>query len=162
MGQPNPIASYTMGSISEAGHNYVLHVPLDTLEPQMPGTARPGDQATLFVDGQPAENITIGERGVIQVVDLYIGSTDSDDDGMADWWEIKYFGNLDRDGSGDWDNDGLNDLDEFLYDTIPDNPDTDGDGFSDGVEVAANTDPKDPNSYPSARMSWILLLLLDE
>ncbi len=39
---------------------------------------------------------------------------DTDGDGMADAWEIEHFGNLDRDGSGDFDGDGISDLDEYL------------------------------------------------
>jgi hypothetical protein len=49
----------------------------------------------------------------------------------------------------DWDGDGLSDIEEiFRFGTDPFNPDTDGDGFDDGQEVASNTDPTDPNSFP--------------
>ncbi len=41
----------------------------------------------------------------------------------------------------DFDQDGLSNKEEELYGTDPDNPDTDGDGFSDGVEVANGYDP---------------------
>jgi len=40
--------------------------------------------------------------------------SDWDGDGMAGWWERQYFGNLDRDGNGDYDGDGVTDLQEFL------------------------------------------------
>jgi hypothetical protein len=86
---------------------------------------------------------------------------DSDGDGMPDWWELQYFGNLDRDGTEDWDDDGLIDLAEFEYSTDPKNPDSDGDGFTDGYEVGAGTDPNDPQSHPPIIMPWIPLLLLD-
>jgi hypothetical protein len=39
---------------------------------------------------------------------------DSDNDGMADSWENEFFGNLNRDGTGDADSDGLTDLQEFV------------------------------------------------
>src|SRR5207249_3272359 len=39
---------------------------------------------------------------------------DTDNDGMDDTWERKYFGTLARDGTGDFDNDGQSDRAEFL------------------------------------------------
>ena len=56
------IASYTMGSNPDAGNNYILRVPLDALDPQEPGTARPDDVAEIYIDGVPAavKSITIG------------------------------------------------------------------------------------------------------
>lgn len=44
---------------------------------------------------------------------------DTDCDGVADEWEIRYFGTLDRDGLGDFDRDGVSDRDEYLKDTDP-------------------------------------------
>jgi pectate lyase len=39
---------------------------------------------------------------------------DADRDGMPDEWEIRVFDTLERDGTGDFDNDGYTDLEEFL------------------------------------------------
>ncbi len=44
---------------------------------------------------------------------------DSDGDGMLDAWEMQYFGSLDRDGTGDFDQDGISDLEEFLFGSDP-------------------------------------------
>jgi len=44
---------------------------------------------------------------------------DADGDGMDDSWEQQFFGNLNRNGSGDFDNDGMTDLAEFLGGTNP-------------------------------------------
>ncbi len=44
---------------------------------------------------------------------------DSDGDGMDDQWELDHFGTLGRDGTGDYDGDGITDLDEYLYNTDP-------------------------------------------
>ena len=46
-------------------------------------------------------------------------NTDSDGDGLDDQWELDNFGTLERDGSGDFDGDGISDLDEFLNGTDP-------------------------------------------
>lgn len=59
-----------------------------------------------------AENyapVNIGQLKMVFGFDL----TDSDGDGLLDWWEIYYFGDLQRDGTGDFDGDGLSDLFEF-------------------------------------------------
>lgn len=71
---------------------------------------------------------------------------DSDGDGIFDHIEI-------REGTDpsnpDTDGDTLSDGDEvYKYLTDPLKADTDGDTFDDGTEVAANTDPKDPASFP--------------
>lgn len=45
---------------------------------------------------------------------------DTDEDGLPDYWEIKYFGDLTTtDGTGDQDGDGLSDFDEYLAATNP-------------------------------------------
>lgn len=45
---------------------------------------------------------------------------DSDGDGLPDYWEIKYFGDLTTtDGTGDQDGDGLTDLEEYLSASDP-------------------------------------------
>lgn len=41
-------------------------------------------------------------------------SYDTDNDGMPDTWETATFGNLSRDGTGDFNSDGYTDLEEFL------------------------------------------------
>ena len=61
---------------------------------------------------------------------------DSDMDGIPDDWEIFYFGNLNRDGSGDFDADGVSDLNEFLQGTSPlVSGDVDVDGMPDAWEI---------------------------
>jgi hypothetical protein len=49
------------------------------------------------------------------------GSTnpDSDNDGLPDAWELENFGTLERDGSGDFDNDGLTDREEYIVGANP-------------------------------------------
>jgi N-acetylneuraminic acid mutarotase len=72
---------------------------------------------------------------------------DSDSDGMSDGWEVTYY--LDPLNATDADqdidnpfNDGLSNLQEYLNDTDPHNPDTDGDQLGDGFELTfSKTDP---------------------
>jgi hypothetical protein len=63
----------------------------------------------------------------------------------------------------DSDNDGLTDYDETnLYNTEPDNPDTDGDGVNDGDEVAKGTNPRvaEPSDKDFLSEYWWLILLI--
>ncbi len=47
---------------------------------------------------------------------------DTDEDGMSDEWERRYFTDLSRDGTGDYDKDGVSDLDEYKNGTDPTKP----------------------------------------
>lgn len=93
---------------------------------------------------------------------------DTDGDGLLDSEE-----DVDGDGHVDVDEDtndnGLLDEGEDIdgdshldvAETDPHNPDTDGDGYNDGEEVAAGSDPLDPNSVPEGEAAPNLKLLLD-
>jgi hypothetical protein len=50
--------------------------------------------------------------------------TDSEPDGLPDYWEMFYFGDLTRDGEGDFDNDGILDKFEWQARTNPTVDDT--------------------------------------
>ncbi len=77
-----------------------------------------------------------------------VSSEDSDNDGLPDEWERKHFGDLSQGPDGDFDGDGLTNLEEYQHGTNPTKKDTDGDGWSDGKEVALGTDPTDPQKHP--------------
>lgn len=88
-----------------------------------PETGQNGIYSIVFTasDGQ----LTDTARVRITIRD----SEDSDDDGMSDSWELIYFGTLDRDGTGDYDNDGvldflecLNGMDPLTPDAVPGTP----------------------------------------
>ncbi|MEZ4525833.1 MAG: hypothetical protein R2941_07935, partial [Desulfobacterales bacterium] len=66
---------------------------------------------------------------------------DSDKDGLPDYWEINYFGDLSPDGNQDGDGDGLTDMEEYLTGTNPTLYDTEEDGLSDGLELAYQYNP---------------------
>jgi hypothetical protein len=65
---------------------------------------------------------------------------DTDGDGMSDKYEMTYIDILNpidpNDSYGDPDDDGLNNIEESLINTNPNNNDTDGDGMPDGWESA--------------------------
>jgi hypothetical protein len=46
---------------------------------------------------------------------------DSNGTGMPDWWQMQYFGNLNQLPTGDYDGDGVDNLDEYLEGTLPNN-----------------------------------------
>lgn len=87
--------------------------------------------------------------------------TDTDQDGMPDYWEIANDLDINRDDSNfDYDFDELVNLDEYLYGTDPWNEDSDGDRFNDGFEVAKGTDPADPTDHPTRVWLFILIGIL--
>ena len=62
-----PVATFTLNGLTSG---FVLRVPIDSLAPQDPGTARPGDTARIYVDGKLAATTTVGDRGTATLVDL--------------------------------------------------------------------------------------------
>ncbi|QTA85552.1 LamG-like jellyroll fold domain-containing protein [Desulfonema magnum] len=76
-----------------------------------------------------------------ECVDVVVIPTpeDTDEDGMPDNFEIYYFDDISQDETGDADDDGLTNSEEYDHKTNPKLWDTDGDGMNDGWEVSNGT-----------------------
>ena len=106
----------------------------------------------LALRGAPAALHGLELRGDGYVDDISISSArplglSSDGDALPDEWEFAHFGGLGRDGTGDFDGDGLSDFDEWRAGTDPTVPctDTDGDGLPDWWELRNGLDPLSPD-----------------
>ena len=90
--------------------------------------------------GAPAYDLAGISRPQGSGVDLgcyeyVLAITDTDNDGMDDDWENTHFGNLSQTAAGDFDNDGVSNLDEYGGGTNPTViADSDSDGMSDDWE----------------------------
>jgi VCBS repeat-containing protein len=106
-------------------------------------------QVTVTDNGTPPLSGTVTINVTVTLTD------DIDGDGLSDAWEIAHWGDLTtvNDPDGDFDGDGLTNLEEFTLDTDPTLTDTDSDGFTDSAEVAEGTDPLDPDSKPPTTAS---------
>lgn len=69
--------------------------------------------------------------------DLSSGVLDSEPDGLPDFWEMQFFGDLNSDANDDNDADGLINGEELLVGTDPTETDTDGDSIDDADELNA-------------------------
>ena len=107
-----------------------------------PASGPPGFPAT-DIDGESRTNDSRYDIGADEFFD-------SDGDNIADYWEIKWFGDLSPDDTTHGDNDGLNDSQEFQHGTDPTDPDSDNDGVFDGEEIVLGTDPNDPSEFPDS------------
>lgn len=78
-----------------------------------PGLHQTGNHTVVF-------SATDGMHTTALPVTLTVdGAEDRDGDGLPDLWELSTFGALDRDGSGDFDNDGISDAEEYVLGTDP-------------------------------------------
>lgn len=80
-----------------------------------------------------------------EITSAQLDTGDTDNDGLPDEWELRFnpVGGLDYTYDGDQDGDGLQNLQEYLQGSLPDQVDTDGDGMWDGWEVASGLAPLD-------------------
>lgn len=109
-GTDGTVSRTNLGALPPAGQWVRLEVPASVLG--LEGRIIEGINFTLH-SGRAAWD----SAGIV-VPDMD-GGTDSDGDGLPDWWELQYFGNLNQTGSGDYDSDGVSNLMEFLQGRKP-------------------------------------------
>ena len=100
----------------------------------------PWDPQTPVEENYAPANI--GQLKMVFSFDLAVSEiSDTDEDGLPDWWEMYYLKDLNQGHSDDDDEDGANNLEEYLAGTNPTLSDTDGDTIPDGVEIANGLNP---------------------
>ena len=93
-----------------------------------------------------------GKQSAGPRIEFSVARRDTDNDGMADSFEIAngFNPNDPDDASLDADGDGLSNLEESQIPGLdPNNADTDGDSISDGVEVDNQLNPLEPGDCPN-------------
>ena len=170
------VAGYIRGDVVNAGDYFVLRLPIDSIDPQDPGTTRPGDSIGLFLDADTefVISVIVGERGSVQRIFLPGTPVDADGDGIEDINDNcpdvanDQQNDANNDGQGDacdsdsdTDRDGYSDMDEFLNAEGRQPLDSNGIAF----------DPLVPNApggagysgvHPSKTLIPILFLLLND
>ena len=90
-------------------------------------------------------------------IDDLTGGIDVDQDGLVDSWEMTNFGSLTAQiGTGDADNDGVNNALEEEMGTNPNLADSDADGASDLAELQGNSNPMSNLSFPPTNEVMVL------
>ncbi|WP_395375284.1 beta-propeller fold lactonase family protein [Marinicella sp. W31] len=63
-------ATYSMGTQDNLGGLYALRVPMDSNDPRTFGKARPGDPASVFINGNLVAEVLIGDYGLAERLDI--------------------------------------------------------------------------------------------
>ena len=112
--------TYTFSWWGTTGYHYLVQYSSDLLLPWsfLPNFNPSGADTVLSVQFTTDSN-KIFFRAVQFDPNDVPASMDTDGDGLPDKWELYYFGDLSRDGTGDWNNDGILDRDAFRFGLDP-------------------------------------------
>lgn len=64
------VAAYKMGADDNLNGLYALRVPMDSNDPRTFGKARPGDPASVFINGSLVADVLVGDYGVAERLDI--------------------------------------------------------------------------------------------
>ena len=106
------------------------------------GFVAAGTSTQIVLDGATVTTAAYTDRNPILnglTLEAIPPGADLDGDGLDDNWERSVFGNLNQTGAGDFDTDGLTNLQEYNLSTDPEDADSDDDTLTDGAEVNLHT-----------------------
>ena len=64
------VATYRMGTIDTLNGLYALRVPMDSNDPRTFSKARPGDPASIFINGSLVADVLVGDYGTAERLDI--------------------------------------------------------------------------------------------
>ncbi|MCX7554067.1 beta-propeller fold lactonase family protein [Marinicella sp. S1101] len=64
------VAKYSMGTDDNLNGLYALRVPMDSNDPRVFGKARPGDSASVYINGSLVAEVLVGDYGVAERLDI--------------------------------------------------------------------------------------------
>src|SRR5690554_3798870 len=64
------VTKYSMGTVDALNGLYALRVPMDSNDPRSFGKARPGDPASIYINGNKVAEVLVGEYGLAQRLDI--------------------------------------------------------------------------------------------
>jgi len=65
-----PVARYELGSDPSLGGQYALRIPMNSTGERIEGTAREGDEASIFLDSELVAMVEVGTRGTARRLDV--------------------------------------------------------------------------------------------
>jgi len=119
-------------------------------DPDRPGyVKRNGDDLIGYITSSGLWKITVN----LETLEYSLTKATQNDFGSYEEFKRTY--NLVLGESGDDDEDGLTNMQEYLLNTDPNNTDSDNDGVTDGAEVSASTNPLIDENFPNSIRSLI-------
>lgn len=117
---PTVPPTFTFSWWGKAGSHYIVESSFDLVAPwvALESYNPPGADAALHVEFTTNSPRIFFRAYQFDPNDI-TGLADTDMDGLPDKWELYYFGGLGRNGTEDWNNDGLLDRDAFRFGLNP-------------------------------------------